>query len=312
MSTSRILEWAANTISIVAATVIVAVVVRDYVGEGHRAAASAIPTGQPVAMRDVMWSNYASTVVIVASVNCKYCSESAPLYRELLKASEGQRSRSVHVLAVFPESEVQVKAYLAARDLQFTDVRFRSLAELHVQATPTVILVDRTGIVRGSWTGVLSSKQEADLFSRLQLTRAPAARQARNRDDLDRTDRANASSAEDYLQAATEYGPPPIVDIRERALFSKGHVNGALNIPLAELEVRARHELPKSLPIFIYCRFAPSCEAAASEQGTLTHCALAQYILAESGFTNARFLSGNLLELAESGVTIAGSTTEEQ
>jgi len=44
-----------------------------------------------------------------------------------------------------------------------------------------------------------------------------------------------------------------IVDVREEKEFANGHLNGAYNIPLSQLEERM-HEIPKDVPVYLHCR----------------------------------------------------------
>jgi rhodanese-related sulfurtransferase len=46
---------------------------------------------------------------------------------------------------------------------------------------------------------------------------------------------------------------PVILDIRERDAFRQGHLEGAVNIPFAELQVRASIELPQARPLVVDC-----------------------------------------------------------
>lgn len=46
---------------------------------------------------------------------------------------------------------------------------------------------------------------------------------------------------------------PVILDIRDRDAFRRGHLEGALNIPFAELQVRAPIELSSARPIVVDC-----------------------------------------------------------
>ena len=44
-----------------------------------------------------------------------------------------------------------------------------------------------------------------------------------------------------------------IVDVRERGEYERGHIKGAINIPLSELRERV-HEIPKDKPVYLHCR----------------------------------------------------------
>ncbi|HEU5137433.1 MAG TPA: metalloregulator ArsR/SmtB family transcription factor [Steroidobacteraceae bacterium] len=82
-----------------------------------------------------------------------------------------------------------------------------------------------------------------------------------------------------------------ILDVRPPAEFSLGHVSGAVNIPLGDLERRLK-ALPKSKEIVAYCR-GPYC--------VLSFEAVA--LLRKRGYS-ARRLDGGLPECAAAGVPI--------
>jgi len=69
---------------------------------------------------------------------------------------------------------------------------------------------------------------------------------------------------------------PVILDIRERDAFRRGHLDGAVNIPFGELQVRAPIELPAARPMVIDCS---QDETWCANPGTIVQ------VLRWSGFT---------------------------
>lgn len=59
------------------------------------------------------------------------------------------------------------------------------------------------------------------------------------------------------LLARVRKGLVTVVDVRPPEEFAAGHIRGAINIPLAELESRL-HELPRAQEVVAYCR-GPYC-----------------------------------------------------
>lgn len=45
-----------------------------------------------------------------------------------------------------------------------------------------------------------------------------------------------------------------LVDVRTPAEFAEGHIKGAVNIPLQDLEARAKELQPRTKTIVVYCR----------------------------------------------------------
>lgn len=61
-----------------------------------------------------------------------------------------------------------------------------------------------------------------------------------------------------------------VLDVRDRDLFSRNHLDGAVNIPLDELFIRLRHEVDQSRPLIVDCgRLSNSlCGAVGKSQAT--------------------------------------------
>ena len=84
----------------------------------------------------------------------------------------------------------------------------------------------------------------------------------------------------DELMAQMESGGVTLLDVRPEQEYSAGHLPGALNIPVEELQERLR-ELPEGQTVVAYCR-GPFC--ALSED--------AVQLLREQGIEAVRFDSG--------------------
>ena len=70
-----------------------------------------------------------------------------------------------------------------------------------------------------------------------------------------------------------------LVDVRSPEEFQAGHLSGAINIPVGNLEARLSELEPKSEPIVVYCRSG-------------LRSAKASRILAAAGFTQIADLGG--------------------
>ena len=96
------------------------------------------------------------------------------------------------------------------------------------------------------------------------LRELSAARQAEVRqllhDYFSKTDGLEPVEKEDLLQRARA-GEVVVLDVRPREEYAAGHVEGALSLPLAEIERRLA-ELPRRKEIVAYCR-GPYCFFAA-------------------------------------------------
>lgn len=75
-----------------------------------------------------------------------------------------------------------------------------------------------------------------------------------------------------------------ILDVRERSEFDRGHIKGAVNIPLSELRKRTG-EIPKDKPVYVHCR-----------TGQRSYNAV--LALQKSGFDNVYNITGSYLGLS--------------
>jgi rhodanese-related sulfurtransferase len=67
----------------------------------------------------------------------------------------------------------------------------------------------------------------------------------------------------EQFQAELESADKPLlIDVREPAEFKAGHIPGARNIPLSQLQARI-HEIPKDRKLLLYCRSGMRSKTAA-------------------------------------------------
>jgi rhodanese-related sulfurtransferase/DNA-binding transcriptional ArsR family regulator len=97
------------------------------------------------------------------------------------------------------------------------------------------------------------------------------------------------------LAARVRMGEATVVDVRPAEEYQAGHIRGALNVPLAELERRIA-ELPRDREIVAYCR-GPYCVWAAE----------AASMLREKGF-RARHLDDGTLDWRAHGLELSSGT----
>lgn len=71
------------------------------------------------------------------------------------------------MVAVFPNSKVEVEQYEQQHQLQIEAVPASTFAALNVEGTPTLILVDASGRVLDFWIGKLSKDEEQQLIARV-------------------------------------------------------------------------------------------------------------------------------------------------
>lgn len=83
--------------------------------------------------------------------------------------------------------------------------------------------------------------------------------------------------------------PHLLVDVRSPAEFAEGHITGARNMPLQDIEQRLK-ELPKDKPIVLYCRSG-------------SRSSMALRMLRSAGYENI-YNAGGVSELAKQGLPV--------
>ena len=127
-------------------------------------AASSISRGTGLTVPNVDWSKANQTVLLVLSESCHYCTASAPFYRRLVGRAGERGSR---VIAALPEDLNTSKAYLNGLGVLVDDILHVNPSSLGTRATPTVLLLDNSGIVKDVWVGQLSPEKEREVLGQL-------------------------------------------------------------------------------------------------------------------------------------------------
>jgi|HubBroStandDraft_6_1064221.scaffolds.fasta_scaffold898666_1 hypothetical protein len=122
------------------------------------------------------WAANGETLVIVMAVGCDFCEAMAPFYKELTQKLVGRKD--LRVVFVLPQAVDQSKDFLSGLGLDTTDVKQATIESISVKGTPTVIIVNRTGVVTDSWLGTMSAEQESALTVRLKADKSDKAAKA--------------------------------------------------------------------------------------------------------------------------------------
>ena len=196
-----------------------------------------LTTNATLRMKGIDWADSERTILLALSKECKHCSDSAEFYRRLVAGIASQTN--TRLVAVFPEKESEAEAYLRQLEIPIRELRYASLSALGIKNVPTLAILDRNGVVTDMWVGKFSPLEEKVLMSRLKLedTRSP--------DEWSITESNLERKVANKEQLV-------LLDTRERAAYAVNHRDGARNIPLDELPVRAQNELPMDQTIVIY------------------------------------------------------------
>jgi rhodanese-related sulfurtransferase/peroxiredoxin len=182
-------------------------------------------------IKDLDWAKSEQTLLLALQEDCQYCTESARFYREIIQGLSGRND--VRVVAIFPESVFDAENYLSQLGLSINERKETSLLSLGVKEVPTLVLVNKNGVVSNVWIGQLPPKKEAEVITALQLKNTrPVSEWTLNEKEL--------------AQRVGKHEAIVIVDLRERMAYTQNHRDGSKNIPLDELDARAMNELSRT------------------------------------------------------------------
>jgi len=157
------IEIAANVAIIIVALAVVLFFVKSYMT--NRADAHArISTGTKFALKDGNWQGSRKNVVLALSTTCHFCTESAGFYRELVQECQKQHAYTV---AVLPQAVNEATSYLKNEGVTVDEVRQGSFPDLQISGTPTVLLLDNSGMIKSVWFGKLSADKEKEVLAKL-------------------------------------------------------------------------------------------------------------------------------------------------
>jgi len=226
-----------NIAILVAALALSAVLVKKFFFQAAQSSDYRIATDARLIINGINWADSERTVLVALAKDCKYCSESALFYRRLAAGLTSQTNS--RLIALFSEKESEAEAYLKQLQVPIPEVHYVSLSSLGIKSVPTVVILDRNGVVTDMWVGKLSPLKESALMSKLNVanTRSPEEW------SINDADLKRKVAGKELLV---------LLDIREREAYALNHRDGARNIPLDELPVRAQNELPPDQTIIIY------------------------------------------------------------
>jgi hypothetical protein len=171
MNKSRILENFTNVAILAVAFVFLSIAYKNH-QQSHQTqphqGPPEIQVGDRVQLEDVDWLRNDSTIILVLNTKCHFCSESGPFYRELSRRVTAEKKK-IHLIAVFPQPQLDAREYLRELGVEVEDVRQQTITSIKVSGTPTIILANQRGEVVQTWRGRLSPDEEPKVISALGL-----------------------------------------------------------------------------------------------------------------------------------------------
>jgi len=162
-----------DTIANVATTMMCVVVIyavsdRLIFSKSIKTGATGYRIGQQLtgSMAELPVDNSRVTAIVVVTSSCRYCSESTSFYRELLALESQARPGDFKTVFVGFMGSEDAEAFVTKNDLQGSSVApTPKELRVHIDATPTLLLVDEDKRIVGSWVGKLTEDDEKDVVS---------------------------------------------------------------------------------------------------------------------------------------------------
>jgi hypothetical protein len=88
-----------------------------------------------------------------------------PFYQQLAR-----ERGDVRMVAVLPQPIAAGTEYLKQHEVSVDEVTQARLDALNVAGTPTLLLIDKSGVVKNSWFGKLAPDQQSEVLNNLRLT----------------------------------------------------------------------------------------------------------------------------------------------
>jgi len=151
------IELGINIIIAVAIVAVAAVVLKRYAFSSNPANPPRIAKGDRLEVPNVNWEQNEKTLVFFLMKDCRYCQSSAPFYRQLLADAAKQ---NVQVLAILPNSVKEAKEYVQLLELPIDNIQTGSLAAYKIPGSPSVLFVDKQGIVKSAWLGAAEGREQ--------------------------------------------------------------------------------------------------------------------------------------------------------
>ena len=167
---TRKLEIITNFAIIMVAIIIGIVFVKTYLLGGKDSPQTENLVGTKVSLPNVNWAQNDQTLLLVLQKGCHFCAESAPFYQRLIKETAGRKN--IQLIAVLPQEIEESRKYLGELNVPINEVKQTTPGALGVKGTPTLLLVNNTGVVTDAWLGKLSAEMESAVLNRLQVATA--------------------------------------------------------------------------------------------------------------------------------------------
>ncbi len=110
------------------------------------------------------WNSYPKTLVLALRRSCPYCKASLPFYKQLGDLENSGVLHS-HLLVVMRSDESAGRSFLKTGDVEVQGIFGIDFDDLKVPGTPTLLLLNSSGVIEHAWVGQLTPRMEKDVIS---------------------------------------------------------------------------------------------------------------------------------------------------
>ncbi len=156
-----------------AGLLIVAVVAVLSVGEQVRrrlfspTPAAPVTVGKKLPLKRVRFDSGDYTIVLAASPQCSYCAANNRFYEELYGAAQQVAVQFVLVV----RDSVDSNGYRSSLGMHKANVQPVDFRSVGIAVTPTLLLVDRAGIVKQVWVGALGPDEQESILAAVRAAK---------------------------------------------------------------------------------------------------------------------------------------------
>lgn len=122
------------------------------------------PIGKVIPLENVNWQENEKTLVLYLSTTCRFCNESVPFYQRLVKETSKNQVKTV---AAFTQPAEEAAKYLKSHSVAVDEIVTSSLGSIGVSSTPTILLINKDGVISDFWRGKLKEDKEAEVLAKL-------------------------------------------------------------------------------------------------------------------------------------------------
>jgi hypothetical protein len=201
--------------------------------------------------------------VLVASPTCSWCVKSAEFHARLAKEA---KIADVPFFVFVPRVS-EATEYLSTMQSNGAQVRDWGDLKSRVRSTPSLLAVDKDGIVARIWSGKVPSSIEEEVIQAVRLRSLDSIPRA-DRDASGRHIGPQELSVKDARELARS-GSATILDVSDHQFASP--IEGAKKIPLQEFQLRAEFELDRSKLHIVDCTMMETepCESILHHLSTI-------------------------------------------